>query len=275
MHRICCGLTKEAFKKVQDSHQPYVCNYCFRDDHINKVECQKQEIASLKARIGQLESMLPVLTEISPLVKSLDYVTQTTSYAQSVKTHTNRSNPNLNPTPKHSENINPPLSELTKDMFMEYPYSVRNKITFIHSYLSSKLLDVVCFTETWLGSEDYDNEILPENYCTYRRDRGTRGGGVLIGVSKSIPSRLYLRGDNTELIAVEMLTNPSLILCCVYAPPNSSIDYCTSITNSLGSLPASKNVIILGDFNCPDINWNCLSGSTDFSTKLCDFSFEN
>ena len=132
----------------------------------------------------------------------------------------------------------------------------------------------MCFTETWLGSEDYENEILPENCWTYRRDRRTRGGGVLIGVNKSILSRLYLRGDNTELIAVELLTNSFLILCCVYAPSNSSINYCTSVTNSLGSQPASKKVIILGDFNCPDINWNCLSGSTDFSIKLCDFSFE-
>ncbi len=137
------------------------------------------------------------------------------------------------------------------------------------------LLDVVCFTEMWLGSEDYNNEILPKNYCTYRRDRGTICGGVLIGLIKSIPSRLYLRGDNTKLINVELLTNPCLILYCVYAPPKSSIDYCTSITNSLGTLPASKNVIIVGEFNCPDINWNCLSGSTDFSTKFCDFSLEN
>ncbi len=67
-------------------------------------------------------------------------------------------------------------------------------------------------------------------------------------------------GENVELIAVETLTNPSVILCCVYVPPN---DYCTSIINSLGSLPTCKNVIILGDFNCPDINWNYLSGSTD------------
>ena len=99
---------------------------------------------------------------------------------------------------------------------------------------------------------------------------GKANGGVLIGVNKSVPSRLYLKGENTELIAVELLTNPSVILCCIYILPNCSTDYCINL-NSLNTLPTSSNLIVLGDFNSPDIN---LSGTSDFSSKLCDFIFE-
>ena len=40
--------------------------------------------------------------------------------------------------------------------------------------------------------------------------------------------------------------------------------------SSTQSLSSYKNLIICGDFNVPDINWNVLSGSTSFSSDLCD-----
>ena len=60
-----------------------------------------------------------------------------------------------------------------------YSRSVCNKISFIHTYLLSKLLDVVCLTETWLNCEHYDNEVLPVNYRIFRRDRKTGGPGEI------------------------------------------------------------------------------------------------
>ena len=35
-----------------------------------------------------------------------------------------------------------------------------------------------------------------------------------------------------------------------------------------------QNVIILGDFNLPDIDWPCLTSHSPFSDSLCDFVFE-
>ncbi len=106
MHRICCGLPKEAFKKVQDLNEPYLCNYCFREDHKNKLEGQKQEITLLKARICQLESMVvPVSGPLDSIQKN-----QTTPYAQTVKNHTRpssnhtRSSYQGNPISTHSQN---------------------------------------------------------------------------------------------------------------------------------------------------------------------------
>ena len=37
--------------------------------------------------------------------------------------------------------------------------------------------------ETWLSDFVYDHEILPSNYSIYRKDRLSRGGGVLIAVN--------------------------------------------------------------------------------------------
>ena len=40
-------------------------------------------------------------------------------------------------------------------------------------------------------------------------------------------------------------------------------------------MQATEEVILLGDFNVPDINWATLSGSSDLSSKLCDLIFQH
>jgi hypothetical protein len=43
-------------------------------------------------------------------------------------------------------------------------------------------LDIVCVNETWLSGHVYNAEILHSGYCIVRKDRKTRGGGVLLGI---------------------------------------------------------------------------------------------
>ena len=74
----------------------------------------------------------------------------------------------------------------------------------------------MCITETWLTNMISDPEIIPYNYTMYRNDRNTRGGGVLIAISNSIPSKLYNISNTVELITVELIINPPTILCCLY-----------------------------------------------------------
>ena len=57
-------------------------------------------------------------------------------------------------------------------------------------------------TETWLSELVFDKEILPSHYAIYRKDRGSRGGGVLVAVDESIPSSLIDSPPNLEIIVV-------------------------------------------------------------------------
>ena len=56
----------------------------------------------------------------------------------------------------------------------------------------------------------------------------------------------------------------------LYAPPNATVEY---HRNYLQSLPTQ--VVILGDFNMPDINWSTLSGSSTISNNFCKFIFRS
>ena len=58
----------------------------------------------------------------------------------------------------------------------------QDKLDQFHAMLAQWLPDLVMCTESWLTSEVYNAEIIPDSlgYTMLRRNRGSRGGGVLI-----------------------------------------------------------------------------------------------
>ena len=131
-------------------------------------------------------------------------------------------------------------------------------------------------TETWLTSFIYDNEILPSKFILYRSDRESRGGGVLIAVNYSKPSILIPSPSNLEVVTVSVhIPGYSICLCVVYCPPNSEVFYFDQLIAFLHSLASREaHLLIIGDFNLPDICWSSLSGTTLISNLFCDFVFE-
>ena len=60
----------------------------------------------------------------------------------------------------------------------------------------------------------------------------------------------------------------------MYNPPNSCVEYKQSLIAYLDNLLANPvPLILMGDFNVPDINWAILSGLSTFSKQLCDLVF--
>ena len=72
----------------------------------------------------------------------------------------------------------------------------------------SKLFSMMCVAEIWLI---WDREILPHGCRIFRKDRRSRGGGVLLAVTEHIPSTLdlLLCIDTVELIIVKVCIFPS------------------------------------------------------------------
>ena len=62
---------------------------------------------------------------------------------------------------------------------------------------------------------------------------------------------------------------------CRYVPPASCENYWLSLLAYLRKLFSSNiPTFVLGDFNCPDINWPMLSPSSKVSSLLCDLLFD-
>ena len=74
--------------------------------------------------------------------------------------------------------------------------------------------NVFCLTETWLSDLIFDSEVLPHHFILYRKDRLSRGGGVLIAVHVSILNSLLSSPVDLEVVSVKIGVNHDLILLC-------------------------------------------------------------
>ena len=151
--------------------------------------------------------------------------------------------------------------------------SLQNKMKFFQSLVYSKSFDIIAVTETWLSNSTFSNEILPLGYQVYRRDRPHTGGGVLIAVSSSFPSSLALSAPDIELIVIKLDLFTPVLLCCVYLPPNPTEPVIATFFSYISSFSHSGPLIIVGDFNLPDIDWSSLTASTPPSRLFCNSVF--
>ena len=80
--------------------------------------------------------------------------------------------------------------------------SIVNKLYNFQRYIYSMDFAIVALTETWLAYSIFNNEILPVGFTIYRKDCGSRGGGIMLAARDYIPSKLLSSPDNVEIITV-------------------------------------------------------------------------
>lgn len=135
--------------------------------------------------------------------------------------------------------------------------SVMNKKLDIQALLVEERLDVLAVTETFLGDEILDSELLGGDYTIFRRDRNRHGGGVMLYVKNSISAiRRRDLETNCEVLWVELSTGPRR---CYWEPSTVHLAPCMSISPSLRChwLP-SRNLtlfVLCGDLNLPHLDW--------------------
>jgi hypothetical protein len=148
-----------------------------------------------------------------------------------------------------------------------------NKLVDLQNILAEYNNHIVAITETWLNCNVIDGEILPANYCTYRKDReetwpDKRGGGLLLGIENRFLSKR--RQDlecNCEIMVCEVQPNTcskiAIVLC--YRPPNFDKSTFTQFLDEILCKVNNKykHVCVLGDFNMSDMKWD------DHISTLC------
>jgi len=124
---------------------------------------------------------------------------------------------------------------------------------------------VITFSETWLNSNIPDEEIKLDNYVLYRKDRGSRGGGLVIYLSTNLITEPILPNENPRhfeglFFKVIFLENKRLIIGNIYKPPSAPAETTDYIFSTINSLDDNCEKIILGDFNS---NWLDCSSQKD------------
>jgi hypothetical protein len=142
--------------------------------------------------------------------------------------------------------------------------------------LYGELFDVILITETWLKSALPNSLIDPNNqYTIVRCDRQASGGGVCAFIRKSIRVTEIICAkplEEFDMCCFDILYNRTTVrFINVYRPPDCSpAEY---LVESLCNAMRTRGpIIITGDFNCPDIDWDRFTAPRDGTQdKILDF----
>jgi hypothetical protein len=157
---------------------------------------------------------------------------------------------------------------------VQLDYSTKDrhsKLSSFHDIVLSNQFDVIALTETWLNSSITDFEVTPNGYHVIRKDRPSdkRGGGVMLAVKDTISTEPFnFRSDDLEMssVIIKSISKRLLVAVC-YRPPNAGDDFFQNLTNFLMAATKAnlKDIILLGDFNFPHIEWLNGSGFSETS----------
>ncbi|XP_046397077.1 uncharacterized protein LOC124163976 [Ischnura elegans] len=142
--------------------------------------------------------------------------------------------------------------------------SIKNKLSTCdsHAHELSKL-DIIALTETWLNPSVRDGELsFSATHGIHRKDRLSRGGGVLVAINNKFPSKRRLDLETECEIVWTEVSLPSnkhskpikTYVGCCYRPPASDLSVLERCLDSVMSVITPGPIILFGDFNL-SIHW--------------------
>ena len=142
--------------------------------------------------------------------------------------------------------------------FLIPPRSIRNKLEYVKDNLSD--FDILCFTETHLSDNVLNSDLCVGGFqpTPFRKDVSAHSSGLLIYVSEGLlAERLTdLETNLNESLWIEIKhKGESYLLCDIYRPPNSPINFWQRLNITIErASEISKNIIIVGDLNEDQLN---------------------
>ena len=138
-------------------------------------------------------------------------------------------------------------------------HSMGNKQEELEAIVQQASYDLVAITETW-WDHSHDWSAAMDGYKLFRKDRqGRRGGGVALYVKECFEVTELMTGENkveSLWVKIRARANKADILVGVcYRPPNQDEDTDGVFYEQLPEAARSPALVLMGDFNFPDICW--------------------
>ncbi|KAK6017038.1 hypothetical protein OSTOST_17474, partial [Ostertagia ostertagi] len=138
----------------------------------------------------------------------------------------------------------------------------KNRVFLDH--VTSNRYDLYLLTETWLKDHHSMTSMLNHwinDYAVLRCDRSHRaGGGVSMFIRNTLNYTIIISESvprGYEILAADVASPEfRLRIVLIYRPPSSTPSFSEQLAKAISDLSTvSFPVIVLGDFNLPEINW--------------------
>ena len=137
--------------------------------------------------------------------------------------------------------------------------SIRNKMELFRAMVASEELDIIGITESWINTStrDFEGEFEVSGYKMFKKDReGRKGGGVLLYVRDYLnPVDCKIECEHEMLGVTLNSLGKCIYIILVYRPPHQLADRDEDLYRHLSNLIGNRTCLIVGDFNCPSVNW--------------------
>ena len=145
---------------------------------------------------------------------------------------------------------------------------IRSKKLELLAYLDFHQPQIVAIQETKIDSSISTSELFPETcpYNVYRKDRNSKGGGVMLLIHKDISHMPITELENdSESVWVKVFTNKtSHFVTSWYQPPGRNLAELTSEIDLLRSQPQKINCMHKGNNPPQSMFWGTSTSETLF-----------
>ncbi|XP_073409523.1 uncharacterized protein [Dendrobates tinctorius] len=156
-----------------------------------------------------------------------------------------------------------------------------NKQGELELLTQEKKYNVIGITETW-WDDTHDWNTRLEGYNLFARNRlDKRGGGVALYVRNTyICTEIEASetGSSVETVWVRIQgqnNGKDTIVGIYYRPPVQAEDMDELFMHQMAKFSKKYDIVVMGDFNYPDICWESLSGKTNRSRKFLSSLADN
>ena len=151
--------------------------------------------------------------------------------------------------------------------------SIRKNFESVKDYLNNLPIefDIIALTETWESNNVCNDLYMLQGYNSFFISRENKiGGGVAVFTKlnlqvKQIKDCSFSVDDIFDCVSIEIeCDSKNIVVCCIYRPPNRSINSFTEHVNEVLNKFVNKTVYVVGDFNINILNHEKHKETNDF-----------